>query len=53
MLEWFVGKEVATSAINDKKLIEEDQIEVRPEKISDGVFDENVDIHLIRIFFYK
>ena len=51
MLEWFVGKEVATSAINDKKLIEEDQIEVRPEKISDGVLDENVDIHLIRIFF--
>ena len=45
MLEWFARKEVATSAINDGKLIEEDQIEVRPEKISDGVLDENVDIH--------
>ena len=51
MLEWFVGKEVTTSAINDRKLIEEDQIELRPEKISDGVLDENVDIHLIRNFF--
>ena len=51
MLEWFVGKEVTTSATNDKKLIEEDQTEVRPEKISDGVLDKNVDIHLIRTFF--
>ena len=39
MSEWFVGKEVTTSAINDRKVIEEDQIEVRYQ--SDGVLDEN------------
>ena len=46
MLKWFVEKDVAASATDDGKLIEEEQIEVRPEKISDGVLDENVDIHL-------
>ena len=50
MLEWFVDKAIAAGAIEHKKLIEEDQIEVRPEKIADGVLDENVDIHLIRKF---
>ena len=49
MLEWFIGKEVTASAINDRKLIEEDQIEVRYH--ADGVLDENIDIHLIRIFY--
>ena len=46
MLKWFVEKDVLASATDDGKLIEEEQIEVRLEKISDGVLDENVDIHL-------
>ena len=53
MLKLFVEKDVAVSATNDGKLIEEEQLEVRLEKISDGVLDENVDIHLIRKFFYE
>ena len=53
MLEWFVDKVIVASAVEDRRLIEEDQVEVRPEKISDGVLDENVDVHLIRKFFYK
>ena len=51
MLEWFVDKVIVASAVEDRKLIEEDQVEVRPEKISDGVLDINADIHLIRKFF--
>jgi len=38
-------------AVKDRKLIEEDQVEVKPENISDGILDENVDIHLIGKFF--
>ena len=51
MVEWFVDKVIVASAVEDRRLIGEDQVEVRPEKISDGVLDENVDIHLIRKFF--
>ena len=52
MLKWFVGKDVAASAIDDRKLIDENQVEVKLEKISDpdGALDENVNIHLIRKF---
>ena len=51
ILLWFVDKVIVASAVEDRKLIEEDQVEVRPEKISDGVLDINADIHLIRKFF--
>ena len=54
MLKWFAGKNVTVSAIDDmyRKLIDENQVEVTLEKISDpdGALDENVDIHLIRKF---
>ena len=50
MLKWFIRKYVAAIAIDDRKLIDENQVEVKLEKISDsdGALDENVDIHLIR-----
>ena len=52
MLQWFVNVSVATSVLkNQKQLIEEEQVEVRPEKLPDAVLDENVDVHLIRKYF--
>ena len=52
MLKWFVDAEVAAGAIeHPRKLIGED-VEVRPERLPDAVLDENVDVNLIRKFFY-
>ncbi len=52
MLSWFVDDEVATLALKDpRSLIEEQQVEVLPEKLPDAVLDENVDEHLIRRCF--
>ena len=51
MLHWIVDKKVVDSVLKDSNvLILEDQIETRPEKVPDGIIDENVDIHLIRRF---
>ena len=33
------------------ELIEEEDVECRPEKVSDAVVDENVDVYLIRKYF--
>ena len=52
MLEWFVDREVATTAMKDRKLlIQEEQVEVMPERLPDATLDENVDVHLVRKFF--
>ena len=52
MLQWFVNVDVAISVLNNQnQLIEEDQVEARPEKLPDAVLDENVDVHLIRKYF--
>ena len=52
MLKWFVDVEVAAGAIgHPRKLIEEEHVEVRPERLPDAVLDENVDVNLIRKFF--
>lgn len=52
MLQWFLDKKVAAAVVeNPDKLIEEEHVEVRPERLPDGVLDENVDIHLIRRYF--
>lgn len=52
MLRWFVSEELVDQVLkDDKQLIEEADVELRPEKIPDGIRDENVDIHLIRKFF--
>ena len=54
MLSWFVEKEVIQAAIKGTSgLIEEESIECRPEKVSNAVLDENVDIHLIRSYFSR
>ena len=43
MLQWFVNVGVANSVLkNQKQLIEEEQVEVCPEKLPDAVLDENV-----------
>ena len=42
---------MAIDACKNKVLIEEDQVEVRPELLPDAVLDENVDISLIHKFF--
>ena len=40
-----------SSAERNKVLIEEEQVEVRSELLSDAILDENVNINLIRRFF--
>ena len=39
------------AAMKHDKLIEEESVECRPEKVSDAVADENVDVSLVRQFF--
>ena len=51
MLLWFVDKKVAEMALKQAVLIEEEHVECRPERITDAVVDENVDVHLIRKYF--
>ena len=52
MLSWFVGTDVAAAAIRcPDKLIDEENVEVCPEKLPDAILDENVHVHLIRRFF--
>ena len=52
MLEWFVDVKIAASTLkNPDDLIQEENVEVRPDKLPDGVLDENVDVHLVRRFF--
>ena len=46
-----VCKIAETSIKNPNQLIEEEDVEVHPEKLPDAIFDENVDVHLIRKFF--
>ena len=46
-----MDKTVAERAIKSDQLVEEEEVECRPEKISDAVVDENVDICLIRHLF--
>ena len=53
MLGWFVDEDVAEATHKSlgKKLIEEEDVETRPERVPNAVIDENVDIHLIRKYF--
>lgn len=39
------------SVLKHDKLIEEEHVECRPEKVSDAVVDENVDVCLVRKYF--
>lgn len=49
MLLWFVSESDTSSALVGD-LIEEEEVECRPERISNAVLDENVDVNLIRKF---
>lgn len=51
ILDWFVNPTVAKSAISGDRLVEEDEVECRPEKVPCSVLDENVDICLVRHYF--
>ena len=52
ILLWFVDKEVVSRVLRDSKsLIEEFEVECRPEKVPSSVLDENVDICLVRQYF--
>ena len=50
ILHWFVEPGVATAALREGKLIEE-EVECRPEKIPCSVLDKNVDVCLVRHHF--
>ena len=53
MLRWFVEKNIMEKAIKSlgKYLIEEEDVETKPERVPIAVLDENVDVHLIQKFF--
>ena len=51
ILSWFVDATVADRAIKLHNLIEEEDVECKPELVADAVADENVDIHLVRKYF--
>ena len=51
MLLWLVDKKIAERALKQAVLVEEEHVKCRPERITDAVVDENVDIHLIRKYF--
>ena len=51
ILSWLVDKKVAEQALKRDILIEEDDVECRPEKVSAAIADENVDVHLVRKYF--
>lgn len=42
MLQWFVDPEVANATLTGKKVVEECEVEVRPNRVSCSCLDENV-----------
>ncbi|CAG2252525.1 unnamed protein product [Mytilus edulis] len=48
ILEWFVGKEIAKSAVDDGLVIKEEQVETCPEMVSTSCVDKLVNIRLIK-----
>ena len=51
ILSWLVDYNVAETALKGDELIEEENIECRPEKIPCSILDENVDVYLVRHYF--
>ena len=51
MLQWFVEKKTALAVLDGKQMIEQNEVQISPEKITDAVLDKNIDIHLIRKYF--
>ena len=52
ILSWFVEKSIIQTAPKGT-LIKEENVECRPEKVSNAIPDENVDIHLTRSYFLQ
>ena len=48
ILSWFVETHVATEAVNGTQIIQEEDIEMRPEKVSTSCIDENVCVDICR-----
>ena len=51
MLSWFVDQCKMKLVLRKEKLIEENEVECRPERISNAILDQSVDVHLIRHYF--
>ena len=51
MLLWFVEQEVATTALARRRLIEEEEVETRPEQVLASCLDENVCIGSTQKYF--
>ena len=52
ILKWFIDPEVVEAVLKKpNELIDEDQVEVRPENLPDTLLDENVDVYLVRRYF--
>ena len=51
MLCWFVDRNIAVQAMHKEIVIEEDKVEVHPERVPMKCLDENVSINLIRKYF--
>ena len=51
MLGWLVDHSVLNAAMKSDTLIDEDEVECRPEKIPCSILDENVHISLVRCYF--
>ena len=50
MLQWFAEDSVVAKAISGR-LIEENEVETRPERVSSSCLDENVSINRIQKYF--
>ena len=48
MLTWFVDLQIAKDAIDGSRIIEEDDVEMRPEMVSSSCTDENVCLDMCR-----
>ena len=51
MLSWFVDSQVINPVITRKRVVEEADVEIRPEKIPSSCLDENVCINSIQKYF--
>ena len=53
MLHWFVEKKIALAVLDGKQMIEQNEVQISPEKITDAVLDKDIDIHLIQKYFSR
>ena len=52
ILSWLLSADIVNFALRGQ-LVDEDQIEVRPELLSPALVDENVELKLVQIFFTR